>query len=441
MLSILVIAALITGQANKPDIVVVLADDLGTGDVGCYGGTMAATPRLDRMAREGKRFSRYYSASPICSPSRCGLLTGMFPARWSITSYLQTRAGNRGCGQADFLDPAAPSLPRLLKEHGYTTAHIGKWHLGGGRDVTDMPKFAAYGYDRHAGTWESPEPHPDITATPWIWSDRDKVKRWDRTLFFVDQTLDFLAAKGDKPGFVFLWLDDPHTPWVPGPERPRKDSPETLRKVVESMDTQVGRLLDRLDATPKGKDTLVIFISDNGPRPSFKKKRTGGMRGEKLSLYEGGIRLPCIARWPARISPSGHDATTVLAAVDLLPTLACAAGADSTKPGYAPDGENMLEALVSGPRERSRPLFWEYGRDDIHFAYPVDAHDRSPPLAVLEGPWKFLCRPDGGGEELYNVVDDINETVNKAGALPDRSKSMREKLLAWWKTLPVRKDG
>src|SRR5262249_27780192 len=161
-----------------PPIVFVLADDLGPGDVGCYGGKVAPTPNLDRLAREGARFTQYYAAAPICSPSRCGLLTGNFPARWRITSFLQTRAGNRGCGQADYLAPQAPSLPRALRVAGYRTAHFGKWHLGGGRDVHDAPRFAAYGYDEHAGTWESPQPHPDLTAGDWIWSDRDKVKRW-----------------------------------------------------------------------------------------------------------------------------------------------------------------------------------------------------------------------------------------------------------------------
>src|SRR5439155_16766218 len=141
----------------------------------------------------------------ICSPSRCGLLTGSYPARWKITSYMHTRAGNRAHEQADFLDPKAPSMARFLKTLGYRTAHIGKWHLGGGRDVKDAPKFAAYGYDEHVGTWESPEPHPDITATSWIWSDKDKVKRWDRTAFFVERTLDFLKRNRASPCFVNLW--------------------------------------------------------------------------------------------------------------------------------------------------------------------------------------------------------------------------------------------
>ena len=213
-------------NSSPPNIIVILADDMGPGDLSCYGGTLLPTPRIDQLAREGTRFTQYYSASPICSPSRAGLVTGRFPGRVAITSYLQTRRGNRGCEQADYLDPNVPTLPGLLREAGYATAHFGKWHLGGGRDVSDAPKFAAYGYDEHAGTYESPEPHPDITATDWIWSDKDKFKRWDRTRFFVDKTLDFLARHKDGPCFVNLWLDDPHTPWVPGPDAPRRPRDE-----------------------------------------------------------------------------------------------------------------------------------------------------------------------------------------------------------------------
>src|SRR6185436_19296043 len=153
----------------RPNIIIVLADDFGWGDLSCYGAKVP-TPQLDAMARDGTRFTQFYVASPICSPSRAALITGQFPARWRITSYLQSQKGNRACEQADFLATNAPSLPRVLKSAGYATAHIGKWHLGGGRDVTNAPKFAAYGYDLGYGTYESPEPHPDLTATDWIWS-------------------------------------------------------------------------------------------------------------------------------------------------------------------------------------------------------------------------------------------------------------------------------
>jgi arylsulfatase A-like enzyme len=179
VLTLMLGAAAADDAPRPPHIVFVPADDLGPGDLGSFGGTGAPTPNIDRLAAEGTRFRRFYVAAPICSPSRAALITGRFPARMRITRFLQERKGNRACGQDDFLDPAAPSLPRILKAAGYATCHVGKWHLGGGRDVTDAPKFAAYGYDEGLGTYESPEPHPDITAGGRIWSPKDKVKRWD----------------------------------------------------------------------------------------------------------------------------------------------------------------------------------------------------------------------------------------------------------------------
>lgn len=427
--------------AERPHIVVLFADDLGVGDIGCYGGKVAPTPNIDRLAREGTRFTRYYSAAPICSPSRCGLITGMFPARWRITSFLQTRQGNRGCEQADFLDPAAPSLPRALKASGYATAHIGKWHLGGGRDVENPPKFAAYGYDEGVGTWESPEPHPDITATDWIWSDRDKVKRWNRTAFFVDKTLDFIARHKDRPCFINLWLDDPHTPWVPEPaagEQPNAKAKKAakaanLRKqlvpVLVELDRQVGRLMDAVPA-----NTLLFFISDNGPLPTFQGDRTNGLRGSKLSLYEGGIRLPFIARWPGQVPAGRVDDTTVLGGVDLFPTLCAMAGAKLPDEA-ALDGTDVSSTLRGQPVLRQRPLLWEYGRNNETFAYPP-GKDRSPNVAILDGKWKLLINADGTGAELYDLAADPNETTDVSADNREITDRLIQQALTWRKSLP-----
>lgn len=150
VISALIASHILAANDIHPNIIFILADDLGPGDIGCYGGALAKTPNIDQLAKEGIRFDPYYVAAPVCSPSRCGLITGQFPARWQITSYLAETKRNLGAEMADFLDPKAPSLPRQLKEAGYRPAHFGKWHLGGGRDVTDASKFAAYGYDEHA---------------------------------------------------------------------------------------------------------------------------------------------------------------------------------------------------------------------------------------------------------------------------------------------------
>ncbi len=390
------------------------------------------------------RFTQFYVASPICSPSRCGIITGQWPARHRITSYLQTRAGNAACGQADFLDPSAPSLPRALKAAGYATLHIGKWHLGGGRDVVDPPKFTAYGYDRGFGTWESPEPHPDITATDWIWSDKDRVKRWDRTAWMVDRTLDFVRAHPDTPCFVNLWLDDTHTPWVPSAEEQavgkngrtvgKPDTPERLRGVLTAMDAQLGRLLDALRDPKATRPTIVLFLGDNGPLPTFGQRRAGGLRGSKLSLYEGGIRTPCIA-WGPGVVPAGvtNDAT-VLAAVDLFLTLAGLCGAPLPE-GYVSDGEDLGVALRGGSPRRTKPLLWEYGRNAKSFDYPAGTN-RSPNVAIRDGSWKLLVNADGTGAQLYDLAADSKESRDLAATRPEITKSLADRALAWRKSLP-----
>ncbi|HYE21471.1 MAG TPA: sulfatase-like hydrolase/transferase [Tepidisphaeraceae bacterium] len=432
-----------TAAADRPHIVFVLADDLGLGDLTCYGGTGAPTPNLDRLAKEGTRFARYYVASPICSPSRAALITGHFPARWRLTSYLQTRAGNRGCEQADFLDPAAPSFPRQLQAAGYATAHFGKWHLGGGRDVAGPPKFAAYGYDEHAGTYESPEPHPDITATNWIWSDKDKVKRWDRSAFFVDKALDFVRRQkaANRPAFVNVWLDDPHTPWVlPGGAPKGETKPPNLKGVLTEMDRQIGRLIDGLRELGVERDTLIIFASDNGPLPTYGQSRTAGLRGAKLSLYEGGVRVPLIVRWPGRIPANRVDNDSIVSGVDWLPTLSAIAGAKVPE-GYTGDGQDVSAAVLAGQSvERKSPLFWEYGRNEKFFAFPGDKTNRSPSLAALDGKWKLLVNADGGRRELYDLSADAKESTNLTEKEPATADRLAQAVLTWRQSLPKLED-
>lgn len=418
----------------RPNMIVILTDDMGVGDVGVYGGKQAPTPHIDRLAAEGTRFTQYYSASPICSPSRCGIITGMYPARWRITSFLQTRRGNAACEMADFLDPSAPSLPRALKASGYATAHFGKWHLGGGRDVQDAPPFAAYGYDEHASTYESPEPHPDLTATNWIWSEKDKVKRWDRTAFFVDKTLDFLDRHRDTPCFINLWPDDVHTPWVPDEVSDRKDLPKNLRPVLAEYDRQMGRLLDGLKARGLEDNTIVIFTSDNGALPTFQGERSGIYRGHKLALWEGGIRMPFIVRWPGRVPAGRVDDQSVLAAVDLFPTLCALAGAKLTD-GVAFDGFDVGAALAGKLWTRKQPLFWEYGRNPESFKF---GPDKSPNLAIRQGNWKLLRNADGSEVHLFDIARDPGEKTNLAAQNPEVVKELAGKLMAWRNSWPAR---
>lgn len=433
--------------ADRPHIVFILADDLGAGDISCYDGTIAPTPNIDRLAASGIRFTRFYSAAPICSPSRCALITGQYPARWNITSFLQSRQGNRECGQADFLDPAAPSLPRILKAAGYATAHIGKWHLGGGRDVVAPPKFAEYGYDLGLGTYESPEPAPALGLKTVPWGNTlepQQVPRHARTAWMVDRAIEFLTENNSKnqPCFVNLWPDDAHTPWFPknsgdGQEAQpgaSKNNRPNLTAVLTEMDRQIGRLMD---AVPD--NTLLIFASDNGALPTFKRERNVGLRGSKLSLYEGGIRLPFIARWPGKIPAGRVDSTTVLHAVDCLPTLAAIASAPLPA-GLAPDGEDLGAALTGTPASRPHPLFWEYGRNNKTFAYP-GPKDRSPNVAMLDGNMKLLINADGSSPELYDLSADPRETKNLVNEKPETATAMQSAALTWRKSLPSLPDA
>ena len=438
LLAISAIAINLT-QAQKPNIIVILTDDMGFGDIGCYGGKYAPTSNLDLMAREGIRFTQYYSTSPICSASRAGILTGMAPARWNITSFLHEKVENRKCEQADFLNAAAPSMARILKTAGYATGHFGKWHMGGGRDVTDAPGFEAYGFDEHSSTWESPDADPVITASNWIWSDKDSIKRWDRTAYFVDKTLDFLKRHKDQPCFINLWPDDVHTPWVPSQERfgLYPDGPEVERKfraILDEYDRQMGRLFAGIKQLGIDENTLVIFTSDNGPLPSFNGSRSGNYRGTKLSLYEGGTRMPFIVRWPGHIPEGKIDEQSVLSANDLLPSFCAIAGAKLPKE-FAFDGKDRSQVFLGKSSDESRTLFWEYGRNNESFKFP-EGKDRSPNLAIREGKWKFLINSDGSGAELYNMETDTKETTNLVSKNWKEAKKLKIKLLNWRKNLP-----
>ena len=430
-------------KAPQPNIILVLIDDMGFADVGCYrmAGSAAntvPTPNIDRLAQEGIKFTSYYSGAPICSPSRVALTTGVTAGKWHITSYLSDRKHNRTCEQADFLAPSAPSVARQLKAAGYATAHFGKWHMGGGRDVDNAPGINQYGFDAYASTYESPDPDPLLTSTNWIWARTDSVKRWNRTAYFVDKTLDFLQRNPGKPCYVNLWPDDVHTPWVPdemtldefpkGTEKPRE-----FKGVLAELDKQIGRLMAGLKRLGIDDNTLVIFTSDNGPLPTFDGSRAAPYRGSKLSLYEGGIRMPFIVRYPARTPKGVIDTKSVLCGTDLYPAFISLAG--GKLPAGTGDGENISAVLTGTPASRKTPIFWEYGRNDISFSYPK-GRDRSPNLAMRQGNWKLLTNNDGTRTELYDITTDASENTDVAAQQPAIVNEMKSKLLAWRKRLP-----
>ena len=241
---------------RRPNIVMILIDDMGWGDFSCFGNKEATTANIDRLAAEGLRFEQFYTVSPICSPSRVGLSTGQYPQRWHITSFLNNRAENTARGMAQWLDPQAPMIARMLRGAGYATGHFGKWHMGGQRDVDDAPPITAYGFDASLTNFEGMGPKllpltlkPGDERPQRIWADAERLgqpvtwmQRAQITTGFTDAALEFIntSARSGKPFFVNLWLDDVHSPFWPPVDQWRDGKRQLYHAVLESMDRQLG---------------------------------------------------------------------------------------------------------------------------------------------------------------------------------------------------------
>jgi N-acetylgalactosamine-6-sulfatase len=425
--------------ADRPNVVFILADDLGWGDLGCYGNRDAPTPNLDSLAAGGKLFTHYYASASVCSPSRCALVTGQFPARHRIHGHYATPELNRNRGMSQFLDPKTPTLPRLLKEAGYVTAHVGKWHLG---HSPDAPSPAKYGFDVVKATTSNDD--------TWKEAGEDPYFRARSTALFVDEGIKFIEANAARPFYLQIWTLVPHATLNPTEEQLRpfdrlsaggRVRHTSARQIyyasLADLDEQVGRLMKKLDELNLAKNTIVIFSSDNGPEEILIRNAghsgvgsPGPFRGRKRSLYEGGVRVPFIVRWPAAIRPGAVDDSSLVCGADLLPTICKFAGVEVPKE-HALDGEDRSAAIVGAPTPRTRPLFWEWR---FNIAGPV--LNKSPILAMRDGKWKLLMNPDGSRVELYDIPADPSELSNLAERNPDVVRSMSERLLQWQKTLP-----
>lgn len=425
-----------TAQKQKPNIVIIYTDDMGIGDLSCYNSGWVATPNIDKLASQGLKFNHYYTSSPVSSPSRVGLTTGMFPTEWGINTFLHERKGNTDCEQCDYLDSNAPTMAKSLKAAGYATAHIGKWHMGGGRDVDDAPQIPKYGFDEYVTTYEGPDPDPLITASNWIWSEKDSIQRWDRTAYFVDKTLDYLARHKDKPCFVNLWPDDMHDPWIPSsgfyPISESWASRNNFVAVLTQYDKQIGRLMEGLEQLGIRENTLVIFTSDNGALPTFDNARTNGHRGSKNSIYEGGVNMPFIVSWPGTIKAGETDNESVINAVDLYPSLCQIAGAKLIE-GFDYSGEDMSQALLGiKEQRRTKDMMWDFGRNK-YFNKP-QKKQRSPHLGIRRGDWKLLVDSDGKNIELYDIKIDPNETTDLSAKHPELCSELSRKVIDWYFT-------
>ena len=420
-------------DCTRPNVLIIYTDDMGVGDVSFLNDGWVKTPYIDKLASQGMVVTNYYTAAAVSSPSRAGLTTGIFPLELGINTFLHTKEHNINCEQNDFLDPAFPSMARVFKQAGYTTAHIGKWHMGGGRDIKNAPQITDYGFDYYLTTYEGPDPDPKITATDWIWSPQDEVKRWERTEYFVDKTIEFMKANKDKPFFINLWPDDMHTPYVydevSQANNKTWNTETNYRQVLQEYDYQIGRLMRAMHRIGADENTIVIFTSDNGPMPYYYGKRTNGLRSMKCSLYEGGIRMPFIIRWPGKIPEGSIDDTSVLCAVDLFPSL-CSIIGEEMPDGFKYSGEDMSQVFFGKPVTRTGDLMWEFGRNE--YFYQHKPANKSPHLGIRRGNMKLMINSFYDRVELYDIRNDPEEKNNLAHEYPELVNELRKVVTEWW---------
>lgn len=453
MLLCMLVAILAAGPAAgapPPNFLVVFIDDMGWGDFSCFGNEAVQTIHVDRLAAEGLRFSQFYVNSPICSPSRTALTTGQYPQRWRINSFLNNRASNASRGMAQWLDPRAPTLPRMLNRAGYATGHFGKWHMGGQRDVGEAPLITDYGFDETltqfeglgprllplgiTGDGKPPVKHAlgsdNLGRGPVIWMDRSIITR-----AFVSSALEFMrrAARDQRPFYVNVWPDDVHSPFFPPPDRRGDGSKRALYLgVLKTMDEQLGPLFDfvRQDAQLR-TNTLILVCSDNGPEPGAGS--AGPFRGHKATLYEGGTRSPLVVWGPGLIPAAkagSRNEESVLSAIDIVPSLLRLAGL--TPPPDTFDGEDLADTLLGkGTRSRQSPLFWRRPPDR-----PGDQRENLPDLSVRDGDWKLLCEYDGSLPQLYDLKTDRAETRNVAAENSDIVRRLTASVRAWHQAAP-----
>ncbi len=459
---------------KRPNILFILVDDLGWRDLACYGSTFYETPNLDRLAGEGMRFTDAYAACPVCSPTRASLLTGKYPATVGITDWIDwggKRHPQRGrLIEAPYLKglPASEvTLAHALREGGYRTWHVGKWHLGGpGRSPTDC------GFDVNVGGCEWGMPQNGYFS-PWgIPGMADAPEGTYLTDHLTDAAIDLIRQPDTRPFFLHLSHYAVHTPIQAPPEwvakydskarqlglnrvNPLRDgehfrtehmrdeivkhrvlqSDTTYAAMTENLDANIGRVLTALQETGQTENTLVIFTSDNGGLA------TGGfwegkcaptcnlpLQAGKGWMYDGGTREPYIVRWPGRVKP-GTVCRTPITSPDLYPTLLEAAGLP-LRPAQHADGVSFMPALQGDASFDRGPIFWHYP----HYGN----QGGMPGSSVRRGKWKLIEFFEDGRLELYDIFGDIGETVDLAAAHPDVVRVLHTQLAAWRRKVDAR---
>ena len=437
MLGLLPGAAPALAAAPPPfNFIFILVDDLGATDLGCQGSSFYETPNIDRLAREGMRFTQAYSACTVCSPTRAAVLTGQYPARLHITDWIAGHprpfAKLKVPDWTRHLPLETMNVARALKVAGYVSASIGKWHLGEEAYWPDKQ-----GFDRNRGgchlgqppTYVAPYRIPTLAEGPpgELLTDRECA-----------EALKFIEENRNRPFLVYLPHYAVHTPLMGKPEviakykaKARPDAPQrnaTYAALVESVDDSVGRLMRRLDELQLAERTVILFTSDNGglignPRDPITANL--GLRAGKGSAYEGGVRVPLIVRWPG-VTSAGSVCEVPVISVDFFPTLLEAAGVPLPD-GHRVDGESLVPLLRGTNVLRRDTLYWHYP----HY-HPGGA---TPYSALRQGNWKLIEFFEDDRVELYNLRTDPTERSDLAERMPEKASSMRNQLQAWRRRL------
>lgn len=401
---------------KKPNIILILADDLGYGDVGCYGGTHINTPHLDAMAQNGMRFTDFHSNGAVCSPTRAALLTGRYQQRAGIDSVISA-ANHRHVG----LDTSETTFANVLKEAGYATALFGKWHLGYAPEYNPLQQ----GFDTFRGFVSGNIDyfsHIDQAGHEDWWQDVVLNNEEGYTTDLVTHHgLQFIEANKDQPFCLYLAHECPHYPYQgpndkgfrtvgnPHPNHgPRQDTDVAYAEMMEAMDQGIGEVIDKVKTCGLARDTLIFFCSDNGPAGPGS---AGPLRGGKGTTWEGGHRIPAIAYWPGTIQAGSVTDQTALT-MDLFPTFASLA---NTTINRALDGMDLSSLLKGETNPESRTLFWRHGVRK----------------AVRQGPWKWVNSTEDSG--LFNLSEDLSEQTDLSQKLPDKTNEMRTLFDHWEK--------
>jgi arylsulfatase A-like enzyme len=405
-------AAQVSPEPARPGIVLIVLDDLGYGDLGCYGGSDIRTPNIDRLARQGVKLTDFYANGPVCTPTRAALITGRYPQRvgleWAISP------GDKEPG----LPVEETSLARSLKREGYQTALFGKWHLGYrpefgplAHDFGEFFGFLSADIDHYS--------HREITGEPDLYEgDRPVEREGYMTDLITERAVAFIEEHASKPFFLEVAHGAVHWPFQP-PDRPDdvrssktwyEGTRHDYAKMLERADDGVGAILAALERRGLTDRTLVIVTSDNGGE---RLSQPGPLRGVKGILLEGGIRVPCIARWPGRL-PAGKESAVPAMTVDLTATILAAARAGHPA-GRPLDGIDVVPILDGSMPAPDRTLFWRI--------------DRYGQRAARKGKWKYISHP--GGELLFDLDADVGERHDLSGRHPELVDELREAVDRW----------